>query len=405
MVKLLGLDHGPPLSLRFEYMPGGSVRDHLKRREHFSGIECRHILRQTSSAVHHLHGLKPPIMHRDITDNNILIKYRGANGIEVQLADLGVSKEGVELNTIVGTPLFLPPELYGERVPEKSRTKEAYTKTVDIWELGAVIAKLAGGRPRYTDEHAADGMLWCRDNRCRVQRRYQRRRDDLDRLLLDGMLQMDPKRRWEAQRCHEESLRLSEGSQDTWKTRAAAPGPPLGNEEEDEEHESSEDDCEAKTIRRVDNGHQNGERHFSVRPDSEGVTAGLSDLVPLGPVADAATSASLRYQRSDAPPPDSLTQVQLQEQAEAHVQEFLHGIKEPENSLFLDSDIGGVSAFSEDLDSTSGPAWGTVTPRPPVQTEGPSAQLTLSIEKNGGVDAGTALPCGLETLVPQKRHR
>lgn len=160
------------------------------------------------------------------------------------------------------------------------------------------------------------------------------------------------------------------------------------------------------------NRHQDKEKHFFIaRPDSEGVTANLSDLVPLGPVADtASTVESPKYRRSDAPPPrDSLAQAQaqLQKQTEARVQEVLDDIKDPAKSLFLESDVGGVSAFSDDLDSTSGPASGTMIPRPPVQTDagGQAAQLTLSIEKNSGVGAGAASRCGLEALVPQKRYR
>lgn len=358
-MKLLGWDDEPQPSLRFEYIPEGSIRDHLNKREYFSGIECRDILRQITSAVAHLHGLTPPITHRDISDNNILIERRGADGIIVKLADLGESKEGLKFNTIVGTRIFWPPELFGERVPMKSQTLEAYTKAVDIWELGAVIAMLAGGRPKYTDDHAADGTLWCKDNRRRVQRRYQEQRDDLDRLLLDGMLCMDPKRRWDAQRCHEESLRLSEGSWETWKTRAATTGRSPAKDEEDEADESSEDDREAKTMWRVENYHQNGEKHFFVRPDSEGVTAGLSDLVPLSSIADTTSlAASLRYQRSDAPGPEPSVQVM---HAHAPVQEVLDAMNDPEDSLFLKSDIGGASIFSKDLRSAS--ASETVTPR------------------------------------------
>lgn len=317
-MRLLGWDDKPQPSLRLEYISEGSVRDHLKKREYFSGIECNHILMQITSAVAHLHGLNPPIIHRDISDNNILIKHRGPNGIMVKLADLGMSKEGFEFNTIVGTPVFWPPELVGERVPMKSRTVEAYTKAVDMWELGAVIAKLAGGMARYTDEHGTDGMLWCRDNIHRVERRYQKQRDDLDGLLLNGMLCMDPKRRWDAQRCCEESLRLPEGSRETWKTRAAAtPRPSSASDEEDEEDESGEDESEAETIRRIENHHQTRENRFFVRPDSEGVTAGLSDLVPRGPATNnTSPAASERHRTSDAPRAELSMQAQAQAQAQ-----------------------------------------------------------------------------------------
>ena len=318
-MKILDYNEKPQPSLHFEYIPEGSIRDHLEKREYFSGIECRHILRQITSAVAYLHGLTPPITHRDISDNNILIEHRGADGIVVKLADLGASKEGLEFNTLVGTRVFWPPELFGARVPNKFRTVEAYTKAVDIWELGAVIAMLAGGRPQYTENHAADGTLWCKDNRRRVQRRYEKQPDDLDRLLLDGMLCIDPKHRWDAQRCHEESLRLSEGSQETWKTRAAAMGRSLA------EHEEDEDD-------------------------------GQTVLVPRSSIADTKSpAASLRYRGSDAPDPTPSVQVQ----AQTPVQVVPDSIVDPENSQPVKSDFGGASTFSKDLGSASG----TATPR------------------------------------------
>ncbi len=96
----------------------------------------------------HLHGLEPRIIHRDISDNNILIEHRGPDGIVIKLSDLGVSKEGEQHNTLVGTPSFWPPEFFGERVPRTQQMVEAYTGAVDIWDLGARRRQCeACGRP------------------------------------------------------------------------------------------------------------------------------------------------------------------------------------------------------------------------------------------------------------------
>lgn len=393
-MKLLGSDDGPSPSLRFEYVPGGSIRDHLQRREYFSGNECRDILRQATSAIAHLHGLDPPISHRDINDNNILIQHRGAEGITVKLADLGVSKEGGQLHTTVGTPAFWPPEIFGEWA-ERSRTVEAYTTAVDIWGLGAVIAKLAGGQPQYTDAHKADNTLWCQDVCRQVRRRYQQRRDDLDRLLLQGMLCMDPKSCWHAQRCHEEAQRLPNGSPETWLTQAAAPWPSPDKEDEDSRDESGDDGSEAKTIRPMEYYHPNGEKYVVVQPVVKGVTAGVSDPVPLGCVADSPSTAASRS--SDVSVPDASVPEPVQ------VQKVLDDNQDPENNLFPASASGGVSAFSENLRSTAAPVSGTVTLGGP--TGGLAALPTLSFGNNGGRDTGPVLPDGLRSRGPRKRDR
>jgi serine/threonine protein kinase len=156
----------PPPSLELEYLPGGTLRDHLNARRYFSGVECVYITRQTTSGLAHLHALD--ITQRDISDNNILIERRGPEEIVVKLADLGMSKEGSELNTIVGTPYYFAPEFFGNRTSNGRRTVEGYTKDVDTWSLGAVLARLRCGFPMYTDAHHKDGTLWCRDIRRRL---------------------------------------------------------------------------------------------------------------------------------------------------------------------------------------------------------------------------------------------
>lgn len=182
------------------------------------------------------------------------MKNRCADKIFVKLGDFGISKEGPRLNTIVGTPYFLPPEFFGQRVFNMSRTWTDYTTAVDIWALAVVIAKLLCGRPKRTDEHDEDGKLWCEDIRRRVERYFQRTGGALAELLLETMLCIEPEMRKEARECHRRSLLLPNGSLDTWKTKAQVPTSSKKRddiqdyEDEDEEQDEGDDDLVETTI-------------------------------------------------------------------------------------------------------------------------------------------------------------
>ncbi|KAI1495510.1 kinase-like domain-containing protein [Biscogniauxia marginata] len=244
IVKFLGSQDGPPPSLMLEYLSGGSLRDHVKAHKYFSRRECIHIMTQTTSALAYLHRLDPPITHRDISDSNILVDRRGPAGIVVKLGNLSLSKEGLRLNTIVSTPTFLPPEFFGERISNGARTVKRYTKAVDIWSLGAVIAKLAYGFPAYNDKYHNNGLLWCQDIRRRLGDHSTKKPDGLAPFLLETMLCMEPRSRWAAQDCHDRSLLLHASSRDTWKTKDMAT--PTAYEQEGERDENEE---EATTVR------------------------------------------------------------------------------------------------------------------------------------------------------------
>lgn len=89
---------------------------------------------QILSGLNYLHTREPPIIHRDIKCDNILIN--GTSGI-VKIGDLGLATNilnytGTKLS-VIGTPEFMAPEYY----------EEVYDEKVDIWAFGMCLLEMA----------------------------------------------------------------------------------------------------------------------------------------------------------------------------------------------------------------------------------------------------------------------
>ncbi|XP_065884876.1 uncharacterized protein [Dysidea avara] len=91
------------------------------------------ILHDVSKGLWYLHTQNPPIIHRDLTPNNILLGRQ----CEAKITDLGVAKimkdtdSGRKMTKVPGTPHFMPPETLDD--------KPKYGPTLDIFSYGGVI--------------------------------------------------------------------------------------------------------------------------------------------------------------------------------------------------------------------------------------------------------------------------
>ncbi|KAG6530382.1 hypothetical protein ZIOFF_012612 [Zingiber officinale] len=144
LVSLLGYCRDETfLALVYEYMPQGSLKDHLQGRDSLSRTlswrERLIIALEAAQGLDYLHrGCLPPIMHRDLKTSNILLGEK----LEAKLTDYGMSKSfsnntDVTRLEMVGTPGYIDPEFH---------TTYQLTEKSDIYSFGVVLLELITGQ-------------------------------------------------------------------------------------------------------------------------------------------------------------------------------------------------------------------------------------------------------------------
>ncbi|KAG0582214.1 hypothetical protein KC19_3G043100 [Ceratodon purpureus] len=145
LVQLLGFcnDRGEQM-LVYEFMAGGTLRDHLTPTEIMDFGRRMHIALGTARGILYLHTeADPPIFHRDIKASNILLDER----YNAKVADFGLSKlapipdlNGAtpeHVSTIVkGTPGYLDPEYF---------LTQKLTDKTDVYSFGVVLLEIITG--------------------------------------------------------------------------------------------------------------------------------------------------------------------------------------------------------------------------------------------------------------------
>ncbi|MDR2567098.1 MAG: DUF5050 domain-containing protein [Bifidobacteriaceae bacterium] len=141
-----------------EYFPGEPL-DQVIAKGTMSPSQIYGLTRQLCAILTYLHAQEPPVIHRDIKPQNIIMRPDGTLG----LTDFGIArtfKEGSTSDThFVGTMPYVPPEQYGYAQSSPQ---------TDIYALGIVLIYLATGSPdrqnlaeRIPDKHLRELIEHC----------------------------------------------------------------------------------------------------------------------------------------------------------------------------------------------------------------------------------------------------
>lgn len=119
--------------IKLEFIEGQSLREMVQQRGPLSEDEVVRIARSTCDVLEYLHSQNPPIVHRDVTPENILLRPDGT----IKLIDfsLAVKQDGQKTTDSCAKQAFTPPEQFREEVCVQS----------DIYALGATMYYLLTG--------------------------------------------------------------------------------------------------------------------------------------------------------------------------------------------------------------------------------------------------------------------
>ena len=140
------------------------------------------ILHDASLGLRCLHGREPPILHRDISPNNILL----TSYLQAKISDLGVAKavmteSNKAMTKTPGTTVFMPPEALDDN--------PTYGSPLDVFSFGGVIIHIACGK--WPVPKAVKQLDSKTNRRCIVLSEVERRQHYID-LMTGGDADLKP---------------------------------------------------------------------------------------------------------------------------------------------------------------------------------------------------------------------
>ena len=148
---LLETDTGQHGYFTMEYVPGGTLDSWWSSFHKDSFIPIKDtmgVIQQICMGLTVAHSKKPPIIHRDIKPQNILVGY-DAEGFRIRISDFGLAKTANPLTLLAsarGTPVFKPPECM----------QNIDSCASDTWAIGVILYLLLTNRLPFPIESRED---------------------------------------------------------------------------------------------------------------------------------------------------------------------------------------------------------------------------------------------------------
>ena len=136
-----------------------------------------HILYDVICGLQYLHGQEKPIVHRDITANNVLL----TENLEAKIGDLGLAKVVEPTLANPGQTLSTAPGNLSHMPPEATEHKPVYNETLDVFSFGCVTVHTVTEKfPTPTDQYKPSEKTFIKVSE------IERRKEFLDELRNDS---------------------------------------------------------------------------------------------------------------------------------------------------------------------------------------------------------------------------
>lgn len=187
------------LAIVMEHVSGGELFDQVMAAEQRGALSeetAKFQFYQVVDTVRYLHSRQ--VCHRDIKLENLLLAGPAPHSL-IKVIDFGLAKvwgEGSELETYVGTPVYMAPEVVACLGSEAA----AYSSKSDCWSLGVVLYLLLCGRHPFSanTETDRDRQILCGRARPMEGPRWERVSAEA-KALVTALLETEPEKRLSAE--------------------------------------------------------------------------------------------------------------------------------------------------------------------------------------------------------------
>ena len=123
------------------------------RTQELSDDHCQYFIYQTLRALKAMHSAN--VLHRDLKPSNLLLN---AN-CDLKVCDFGLARSAASTEDNQGFMTeYVATRWY--RAPEIMLTFKEYTKAIDVWSVGCILAEMLSGKPLFPGKDCEFVCAW-----------------------------------------------------------------------------------------------------------------------------------------------------------------------------------------------------------------------------------------------------